>query len=218
MSFTIKVDIDARDLTMGFKELERQIPFATALALTRTAQHAQAELKRGLEKDFTVRSKWVARGIRINPANKRGLAAEVGSRDQFMARQVTGGVKRGEGGKAIAIPGDARPSPKKVTRPSRWPGALLKKSSKFFIGNPKGHPDLPVGVYRRLGGKGRYKSGKKKGQYKGAIRLMWTIKESVTIAPRWRFQTTVDDAVKEIFQAELEKAMEKAISTAKRSG
>jgi hypothetical protein len=48
----------------------RQIPYATAVALTRVSQDAKAELRSGLRHYFTIRNGWVSRGIVNEPARK----------------------------------------------------------------------------------------------------------------------------------------------------
>lgn len=105
----LQVSTNAAELARAMSKLaEEQLPFATAVALTRVAQDARDEVRGKLGKTFTLRNKRVEGGIQINRAEKRdwpNVFAEVGTRDDFMARHVTGGVKRPQkGASSIAIP------------------------------------------------------------------------------------------------------------------
>jgi hypothetical protein len=127
----IDVSLDRVALDRALRQSRKQAVFAAAVALTRTAQEAQGEVVAELPERFTIRTGWVARGIRIQPARRDRLEAVVYSRDEFMARQETGGTKEGRNGKSVAKPVEVRRNPGQTTRPSRWPGALLDKPSFF---------------------------------------------------------------------------------------
>ena len=121
----MSIRIEGKGLDRVFANLEKQVRFAAAKALTRTAQAAQAEVKRQLPKRFTIRTNWVPNGIRIRPANTSTLSASVLVMNRFMALQETGGDKTSPFGEALGVPVGARPTPQSVTRPSKFPGALL---------------------------------------------------------------------------------------------
>lgn len=57
----------------------KDIPYATSLALTRTAQDAQIEVRRNVGRLFTLRNTWTQQGIRFKPAEKLAwpITAEV---------------------------------------------------------------------------------------------------------------------------------------------
>src|SRR5438105_2225598 len=99
-----------------------QVRFATALALTRTAQDARAEIQREMPERFTVRTPWIAKGVRYTPANKQDLAATVSDIDPFMRIQETGGEKTSihrrvfDYGEYLAVPLDARLNKRDVVR------------------------------------------------------------------------------------------------------
>jgi hypothetical protein len=113
----------------------RQVPFASALALTRLAQLGQLRVRANLPSRFHLRSGWVSGGIRVIPARKgdwpRQFSA-VGSRDDFMALQETGGTKRPRKAASLAIPGlsTARGAGGRISRGQR-PRALLRKRRYF---------------------------------------------------------------------------------------
>lgn len=89
--------------------IARQIPYATARALTMLAKGAQTEIRStlGAPGRFRLRSTWTARGIRIVPADKRdypAVQAIVGSVDEYLVLQETGGTKTSATGRRVAIP------------------------------------------------------------------------------------------------------------------
>lgn len=174
--------IDARPLKAALSETAKQIPFALALALTRTAQAAQADLRAHLGDDFTIRTGWLAKGIGITPATKGKLRAEVGSKDAFMETQAEGGTKRAHGGKLLAIPSKARPSPSALTRPSTWPGRLRRAKKGAYIPDSRG----PL-MFARDRKTGRLGS------------LLWVLRKSVRVPRRWHFADRVEAAVAESF-------------------
>lgn len=71
-----------RDLTRAARE---QLPFATALTLTRTAKALERELQTALTRVFDNPTPFIARGTFATAANKRELAATVGMRDTARA-------------------------------------------------------------------------------------------------------------------------------------
>ncbi|MBF0171465.1 MAG: hypothetical protein HQK87_10345, partial [Nitrospinae bacterium] len=87
----VSITVNENVIGRAFAELEKQLRFAAAQALTRTAQDAQEEVKRQLPERFTIRTGWLARGIRIRPASRNNLKASVLVKDAFMALQETGG-------------------------------------------------------------------------------------------------------------------------------
>jgi len=119
-----------------------QYPFAAAVALTRTAQDAQAEVRAGLPRRFTIRNRWVSQGIRIVPATKRRLESWVGSRDDFMALQETGGIKRPRG-EHLAVPTEkVRRRKRGLISKAQRPRRVLQKPKVFLCSQP-GVPSSP---------------------------------------------------------------------------
>jgi hypothetical protein len=158
MAIRFHVRFDLRSFERAMSDVaERQTPFATALALTWTAQDAQAVLRGGLERHFTIRDRWTTRGIRIEPAKKRWLSAAVGSVDSYMARQVEGGTKSALDAADLAVPLGIRKHPKQRTGRSRWPGALLQKPGHFVAPLPGGGKRLAA--HREMLPRGNFSQG-----------------------------------------------------------
>jgi hypothetical protein len=83
----------------------RQIPFAIAKSLTNIAQKSQEEVRQHIRERFFIRKKsgGFESSIRIKPATKANLTAEVYTMAAFAALQQTGGVKKAKDGR-LAIP------------------------------------------------------------------------------------------------------------------
>lgn len=198
----IEVTMDMFGLD-AIAEVGRQIPFATAVALTRTAKDVQARLIADLPADFTVRSPWTAKGIRVKSANKRNLEAQVGSRDEYMARQATGGVKEPRSGQTVAVPitgrGRARATVKSPTRRGKWPARLLQKP-RYFIQKINGK----LGLWRRPS------KGKR------AIQLVYSLVDEVRIPKRWPLQRTAQAVVRKQWDRRAQEALTQALLTARR--
>ncbi|MGI9141713.1 MAG: hypothetical protein ACR2IJ_00850 [Fluviibacter sp.] len=80
-----------------------QVPFATAKALTKTAQDAKSAVVAEMEKVFDRPTKWTLNSLYIKPANKRTLAARVWiknfaakgpSPEDWLLPEVQGGARK----------------------------------------------------------------------------------------------------------------------------
>jgi hypothetical protein len=129
----------------------RQLPFATARALTLTAQDAQAAIRAGMPGRFTIRNAWSQRGIIVRPASKDVIpyrsAVMVGDIWNYLFLQEPGGEKTPLSSAHLAIPEDIRSSPGQILRRSMRPKALLARKDVFI-------KDLGGGnqaIYQRVG-------------------------------------------------------------------
>jgi hypothetical protein len=104
----LKLTVDLSSLTRGLNEFQRtQVPFAAALALTRTAQRCQANVRGEMGSRFTLRNAWTKQGIVIKPATKTRLQSEVfvGDLWDYLKQQEGGALKVPIGGrKYLAVP------------------------------------------------------------------------------------------------------------------
>ena len=84
---------------------KKQIPFAVAKTLTNIAQKSQDEVRKNIREKFFIRKKsgGFESSIRIKPATKTNLTAEVYTMAAFAALQQTGGIKKAKDGR-LAIP------------------------------------------------------------------------------------------------------------------
>jgi len=78
--------VDTRDIDRAMRGLsekaKKQIPFATAVAITRTAKAVEKGLQKELGDTFDQPSRYITRGTFATKANKQTLSATVGMRDQ----------------------------------------------------------------------------------------------------------------------------------------
>ena len=83
----------------------KHIPFAVAKTLTQIAQQSQQEVRKSIKEKFFIRKKsgGFESSIRIKPATKTNLTAEVYTMAAFAALQQTGGTKKAKDGR-LAIP------------------------------------------------------------------------------------------------------------------
>ena len=84
---------------------KKQIPFAVAKTLTNIAQKSQDEVRKNIREKFFIRKKsgGFESSIRIKPATKTSLTAEVYTMATFAVLQQTGGTKTAKDGR-LAIP------------------------------------------------------------------------------------------------------------------
>ena len=194
----MQVELDTKSPQARFNrvmgQLPKQIRYASAVALTKTAQDAQKEVRRQLPTRFIMRSKWVPKGIRTKMATKNSLESKVRVIDDFMALQEIGGD--GE----TSVPIGARPKPTSRTPPNKWPGALLKKP-KHFIGPIESGSDEMV-LWRR-----RYKKKSR------PLKLMYVFEDRVKIKPRFKFMETVERVGLDRFMIRFEEALTRALSS-----
>lgn len=203
----LRIDLELSPTLNSLDDLRRnQIPFATALALTRTAQHAQAEVKRGLPHRFKIRNAFVERGVKIDRATKASQEAAVywrapvASRRGFaqsLARQETGGVKT-PAKKWLAVPQKGVKRTGGGMIPKRMqPAAALKQRRTFVAPNQSGGQT----IYRRTS-KRRY-----------PIVALYTLTERAKVEGAFEFVPTAREAARHVFKKEFGRAFAKAIAS-----
>lgn len=215
----ITVDLDVRRLGKPIDDVRRQVPFIFALALTRTVQDCRGEIQGNLGTHFEIRRAWLSRGIRITPAKKSHLTAEVGSVDEFMELHAVGGKqepKPGSKAMAIPVPGGGRPTPQDETPPRTWPGRILGKANrqaftrwakkkggkkiraakpKPFVATVNGNP----GVYIRTS------------RERFPIKALWIFRKSAKQPADWPFWKEVQATVSRVWDSNVVNAMAEAM-------
>lgn len=227
-----ELDIKLDGLEMAVEKLrlyaDKQVPYATALALTRTAQDCQKALKSELGKHFTMRERGPhgpAAGIRVRAAKKRDLdsGAAVGSIDPYMAMQARGGTKRARA-KTMGVPlvGGARAKKTSKVMQNKWPSRLLADytpppkgrgysrpgaDKRLFIAPIKGGPQ--VGIYKRRR-RATWKGGKRT-----PIQLMYAFRSRVRVPRRWPMDDTVKRTVRQMWRVNAYNAILEAMESSK---
>lgn len=192
------------------KAARTQVPFASAVSLTRLAQAGQARYRSELPKKFTLRSTWTARGILIKPARRADWPRQysmVGSRDDYMAMQEEGGTKRPRKGPLLSFPGvrfarKLRGSTGRIPH-SRRPKQLLAKPKKYY------RTRLRSGVEAILLRRGSRNDTTRD-------RVVYIFGRDATIRPRADFRPTVAKRAQELYGPIFDRALRQALATPKR--
>ena len=119
------------DITAALS-LDRQLLYAAARALTKTAQQSQAAAIEAIKRTFTTRGGWYQPssrfGVRVTPATAARLESAVRTAADWLIPHETGEDKVVQGGRMLAIPivGPGRPRPSRAARvrPELKPRAL----------------------------------------------------------------------------------------------
>lgn len=228
---TIDLQSNIEEHAARLNALERkQLPFAAALASTRTAGRAQTKIRRNLPRRFTIRNKWVQSGIRVKPAKKTDPRprAVVWSRDDFMYLHEEGGVKKPVDGKALAVPVLGFGRRGIVTSRSR-PARLLRQYGYWVA--PLGKHSKAGGIFHRKGPRRkrpkRYnkvvwrKSGRSGARYaevgrkRQPIELVYVFTPQAKIEARFGFEEMTLSAVNRYFEKEFRAALAYALKTAR---
>ena len=194
----------------------KDIPFATAKALTRVAQDAQTEVRRNIQRDFTLRNNWTQQNIKITPAQKLSwpITAEVytdtgsGSAPDYLEPQEDGGEKVPHNGHTyIAIPtkylraliGDTTVIPAALR-----PKELLAEFTGTYVGRRSGKASRTpkaqqfVGFKQYIRGE-LYIMGRRPEDSREAIPLYLLVPEA-SIRPVLEMADTVERVAEERFE------------------
>ena len=100
LKVTCKVDTSSTDRWLELV-LKDQIQFATALALTKTAQAVKADLTSAMGEVFAKPRAYTLRSLAIRKATKQSLTASVYIRSESVARSLKAEIRGGYRDKAI---------------------------------------------------------------------------------------------------------------------
>lgn len=210
---SIKVDVESAVNALETVRTE-QLPFATALALTRVAQAARDQVKASLRDKYRNRGGSLAflmQGVRMDPAAKTDLLATVYDVDWFMAYQEEGGTKQATNAsmweriRAAAIAD--------VRFPPSVAAALAQKGSGYFV-NQFRNGGWFLG-HRYLTGEADQRDidGTRFGN--PGFSVVMLLEKSVEVKPSFGMKETVEGIVGDRFAAVFADAMEHAIATAR---
>lgn len=201
-----------------------QVPFAVAVALTKTAKFGQRKARRGLAHDFTLRSKKrMFKGVRITPAKKADfkkgrIFADVYDIDQFLVIHATGGIRKPQGNK-LAIPGEqllkkgartASGKMKKTWKPKEeWFKSLNRKP-----GRPRkwGRHKRPRPFAAKTNS-GKTIIGIRKAKTRKPVLWLYQFEAEAFIDADWKFIPDVIKEYKRVGQRVFIKEMNRAIAT-----
>lgn len=203
---SVKHDID--QAVAGLDDFsERQVPFAEALALTRTAQDAQAGVRDSLARRFTLRNNWVRSGIRITAARKNNPIATVGSIEPFMRRQEDGGTKTARSHARVAVPADAKRGKTGIIPKGQRPAALM--------GRPRVLSWQGSNLWPRSGG---FSILQRVGKARYPLKRLYWLQRAVRVLPRFGFKATTLQIIARRIAPNFVAALDEARATGKGSG
>ncbi|RYJ63238.1 hypothetical protein [Pseudomonas songnenensis] len=240
ISVTLK---GAKQVADALAKYEKQVPFATALALTRTAQIAKTELEKEMRSVFDRPTRWTLNSLRLFPAKKDKLEARVWMKNEadksvpatrWLNPEIEGGPrqdKRSESrlrrkgilpaGKYI-VPGKGA---KLDSYGNMTKGAITKALSGLQAFNDAGYSANATGSKRsRAKGNAKRYFVMKRGSMpigiaertsRNRMHILLAFTRKPTYSKRLDFYGIGDKVVKRHLAAEFEKAMTRAMRTAR---
>lgn len=194
---TINVSSNVKAVSRSLNDIaSKQIPFATARALTTTAKLVQARITSDLPTIFDRPTPFTMRAIGVTPATKASQTAVVFVKDaqaKYLEIEETGGT-RTPASVALVLPGTI-----KLNMYGNMPkGALQRAKAKgnVFVGTVRG----VSGFWMRT---------------KAGLKLLAEFKAKATYKPIFKFKDRAEESVKRIFPARLQLAIATALKTAK---
>lgn len=176
----VSVKTDRAQLLAALRGQQKQVDFAIAMALTKTAKAIQEAMPAALDETFDRPTPFTKRGTYVKPARRDDLVAEVGFREiqaKYLKLQAEGGVySPGESG--IKLPGNIQLNTfgnipkgmiaqlKAAAQNGQLSNAIARRLQaqgnrrkgaepiQLFFGVPRGRgwEDAPLGIWRRIPG------------------------------------------------------------------
>lgn len=192
----ISIKTTKNTASQGIKKLERQIPFFTAVALTKTAADVRDAEQTGVAKHFDRPTPFTRKPFFIQRATKRNLVARVGIKtiqQRYLKYGIEGGTLKPKG-KALIQPAKARLNkygnlPKgSVARSSAKPKTFTTKRS-----DPTSK-HLSPGIYQRMA--------------RGKLKKLVSFVDQQAYKPRYPFGKAAETAVKRHFGNHFKRAVD----------
>lgn len=180
------------------REQRSQLPFATAVALTRTGKDAKAAVEKKLPDVFDRPTPFTQRGVAALPATKAKLYSRVlikNAQANYLGIQEDGGIRR-PAGRALVVPFQAR-----LNRYGNLPRGGVRRLLA--------RDDTFSGVVRGVGGIWQRNRD-------GTVRLLIAYEDQTTYRPRFGFKRMVEKTARERFDANFRLAFAEAMETARR--
>jgi len=203
----LDVSSNIKQFSRGFsKDFKRQIPFATSMALNNTAFKVREHIQEKLPQVFDRPTPFTKKGVVVSKSKKRHLVASVffkENRADYLQFPVFGKTKRPKRAALTVYAKNAKQKDKfgniRASRLQR----INADDKRFFAGVPKGHPDLPGGIYERYAGNKR-------------IRMVAHYTERADYSKQFDFFRFAERSAKQHFDREFRKAFAKAVATRRR--
>lgn len=204
----INIQVDASKALSYLQRLSQQAPFATSRALNAVANHAQADIRQGIQQRFTLRRpQFVLNTVKINREDratktKLDVTVRIDPERNILAKFEKGGTKQAKDGRHIAIPTtNLRRTKADIVQRTQRPRALLGSR-----GAEKGRIfKTAAGIFQRIGLRAAQ-----------TTRLLYVFATSVRIKPTLGFEASATRAVQRTWVDEMTKAFADAERTARR--
>lgn len=196
----ISVRTDIKRLTRDLSHTaRRQVPFATAKALTASADLARISITKQLPTIFDNPTPFTQRAVSVQAAKKTSLQARVFVKDKqaaYLGVQETGGEVRPKAGKPLVMATDVLP---KDAYGNLGRGTLRREKRKkdVFVGKV----GKRTGFFHRLAA--------------GAEIALAFMYRRFTYKPRFQFRARVEKSVKATLPIAFREAMRQAMRTAR---
>jgi hypothetical protein len=208
----ISIKVDMKPVQEMIAKAGREMPFAIAKGLTKTAQDVQSKVIEGLPNRFTLRTGWykpnTPYGFKIEKATKQNMTAKVFTSAPFMQMQEEGGTKRLPSGKRIAVPF--------LEQQGRRPGVVygVKRTKRDLIMKSQ----KPRNLAKAFTLKGRHgdllamRQGRGK---RSVLRIMYALEQVAQIKKRLGFAETARMVINAVWRRNLEEAIDYALKTSR---
>lgn len=240
ISVTLK---GAKQVADALAKYEKQVPFATALALTRTAQIAKTELEKEMRSVFDRPTRWTLNSLRLFPAKKDKLEARVWMKNEadksvpatrWLNPEIEGGPRQDKRSESRLRRKGILPSGKYIvpgkgakldSYGNMTKGAITKALSGLSAFNDAGYSANATGSKRsRAKGNAKRYFVMKRGSMpigiaertsRNRMHILLAFTRKPTYSKRLDFYGIGDKVVNRHLKAEFEKAMTKAMRTAR---
>lgn len=205
----------------------KEIPFATARALTDVAFGVQRVEKSEMARALTLRNKFSQSGVQVNPAERRdwpNTQAEVGieRRRSYLIDHVTGGKRPGgKHGRAILEQEDLRSKSGRIPSGKR-PGAMIERAMRAKQAQKarrtRGGADkrLPFLFYSRKWG--NEVLAQRTGAERYPLRIVYAFRKGVSIKREYPFDLIAGREVNRSYYAAFDRRLRQAIASGKDKG
>ena len=195
---SLNVQSNVKQWSRRMAAVERkQVPFATAVALTKTAKDVERNTLKLLDRRLDRPTPFTKRGLFVKAANKHRLVAKVGFKPiqaAYLDKPERGGTRKPKG-RAIIVPASQR-----LNRYGNLPKGSVQRllaRDDTFSGEVRGVP----GIWQR--------------NKKGGLKLLIAYVERATYKPQLRFQAGAMKTARARFPIQWRRAFESAVRTAR---
>lgn len=230
MSGYLQIDSNATALAIALGDLTaKQVPFATALALTDVAFKVQRGEKTELARSMELRNRFSTSGIQVNPAERNDWPvtyAEVGieQRRSYLIDHALGGKRQGgTHGRAIIEDESMRSGSGRVPAGKR-PKALIAKAMKAkrqndarsaFGGKVK-DKRLPFLFFSKKWG--NEVLAQRTGKERTPLRIVYAFRKGVSIRKEFDMELVGQSVIAMTYHQAFTKALNRAIASGKGAG